>query len=257
LKHLNQTLLIMVLLTSACNEKPGTNTLIIQDTPQAEYFGSKDAELESDADEASEDKAAGKDKTAGKDNAPAPVVATPLPAEDEEKVPNLSPIEPDIDIRPVVAPKPVPEVMGIIKNGEYNIKGVGSKKCLQAVDKSKAAEAILVQETCSTEYSQRFQFTLVEGKFYQITNVDSLLSLEIKDAIAVPEVRITQNTYTRGTHQQFVVEALANGAFNIKSRLSASYCLDVSFGSVSNGAFIQLWNQCSLPNQQFTILPVP
>lgn len=256
MRNLSHAFLITVLVLTACNDKPGSNqTLILRDAPEKDYSGAKDDDLEPGAGDAVVAKP--------KDNVKDAHDQAPDPVADESGDENAEPIDSVIDLPSTDMPKPKPEpepdpgVMGIIKNGVYNIKGVASKKCLQPLDKSKASESTIVQETCSTESAQRFQFTLVEDKFYQITNVNSLLSLEIKDAIVVNEGRITQNTYTRSTHQQFVIEALPNGAYNIKSRMSGGHCLDVSFGSMANGAFIQLWKECHLPNQQFTILPVP
>lgn len=142
----------------------------------------------------------------------------------------------------------------LIKNGKYIIKGLGSRKCLQPEGKSKAGAAAIVQETCNGELSQQFQINSTNGLSYQITNVNSLLSLEVKDGVIANLARVQQNAYTKSSHQLFLIEAHSPGVYLIKPQANPALCVDVSYGSNENGAFIQLWSECNLPNQQWAII---
>ncbi|RYZ79412.1 MAG: hypothetical protein EOP04_27780, partial [Proteobacteria bacterium] len=101
-----------------------------------------------------------------------------------------------------------------------------------------------------------FQINLVDGKYYMLTNVNSLLSLEIQDGLIANEARLVQGTYAKNPHQQFIIESAGTGVYNVKPRLNDKFCVDVGFASNDDGAFLQLWNTCNLANQKFTIQAV-
>lgn len=236
------TMLSFVVLAACSEHTPTPVTLVVDKDKYSGAGKDLDSTSGSGKTEKAEDSIVGKkpDAANGIEQGEKPVLPTvPEPAKPTDPVPD---------------PQKDKPAMGVLPNGQYTVKGFGSRKCLEPQGKSKSS-VVVVQQTCTSSATQKWQFTNVADGYYSITNMSSMMALEIKDSVVVNEAPVYQGTYTNSPHQHFVLDKQADGNFRLKARNNPKLCVDVSFASADNNAAIQLWHECTNANEQWIVLP--
>ncbi|BAV07347.1 Pectin methylesterase [Filimonas lacunae] len=93
---------------------------------------------------------------------------------------------------------------------------------------------------------------IVSGATYAILAKHSGKGLDVTGVSTSSGAAIQQWNYVGATNQQFVINDVGSGYYNIVN-VNSGLCLDVKDGSTSNGGIIQQWGYAGSANQQFTI----
>lgn len=129
---------------------------------------------------------------------------------------------------------------GTLPVGQYIASINHSKLCLDISGGSSADGARVVQATCSSAPSQRFDVLPEAEGSYRLANVATGKSLDITGISLANGALLTQWTATQGDNQRFFVNA-ANGGYQIVARHSQR-CLDLKDWSSSPGGSVQQWD---------------
>ncbi len=173
------------------------------------------------------------------------IVPTPTPMDG-----STTPNKPD--------PSPAPKDEGPVAEGRYLIKSVHSGRCLDIPNASKDNGGGLEIYDCANDPSppQVFQLIYHGDKLYEIKNLASGKSLEVRGQVMAPEKLIQQSTYVGGKWQQFSFLVQEDGTYLIKCN-GANFVFDVQGAKTANKTPIQIWAPNNFVNERFTLTPVP
>ncbi len=234
------SIFIVIIFASACKRDSGPNEPSALDPEVGSIVpevDSGDAKVEISAGGLNPLPATGPDSITSPDS---PVLN---PVEDAEKA--------DID------PEAVSDVEQSLPNGTYTVMGVGSNRCLQQQAPVGSDAPQLVQFTCNAGDAQKFVMTFVDQKYYSIKNLASGKALEVLGHAVKKLAHLQLSEYVARSDQHFFIHRLASGYFNLKPVDDQGLCVDVSFASKADNAFIQMWDQCDLPNEAWILILVP
>jgi pectinesterase len=95
---------------------------------------------------------------------------------------------------------------------------------------------------------------IVSGATYSIISVNSPgKGLDVTNASTTNGTAIQQWNYVGATNQQFTINDVGNGYYDIVN-VNSGKCLDVTNSSTANGAIVQQWGYAGGTNQQWQII---
>lgn len=139
----------------------------------------------------------------------------------------------------------------IVEDGVYNIIPVIGDSYAVGVSDNEADEDlnICLQERNGMAF-QAFEFHFIGNGLYTVRAVGSDKYLSIEDMGSTAGSNVVQKTYTGMANQKWFITENENGSYSFTS-LHNGCRLDVIDGLVVPGANIQVWEENSLPPQQF------
>lgn len=147
--------------------------------------------------------------------------------------------------------------MLVVANGNYLIRSVHSQRCLDipAAQKTNGLGLEIYDCAPTPSAAQVFELKHVGNKFYQIKNVSTGKSLEVRGQVLAQERLIQQGDYVGGAYQQFEFQPQSDGTYVIKCK-GANLVFDVSGAKVENKTPIQIWPPNNFVNERFTLTPI-
>jgi Ricin-type beta-trefoil lectin domain-like len=136
----------------------------------------------------------------------------------------------------------------ILDNGAYKFVNVRSGKCLALSADLNQSWLRMVQKTCSTSTTQRFNFALTKGYYWLITKYSK--AVEVDYWKTADDVAIQQSDWnSQNTNQQWTFEpygtaahitptTIATAMYTLTSRKSGK-ALTVDNGSLASGALLE------------------
>jgi hypothetical protein len=150
---------------------------------------------------------------------------------------------------------------GPVANGVYrmlptHIPSTTPARCAGVSNGSTASGADVVQLTCSTAASQRWQFTHLGSGIYEIRPTHTTgRCLAVQNNSTTAGADVIQSTCTGAAGQRWLVRTAGTGVYELLPQTTANRCMDVSGRSTANGADIIQWSCNAQTNQRFRIMP--
>lgn len=141
-------------------------------------------------------------------------------------------------------------------SGYYTIVNAASGRGLDVDSGSTAAGANVWQYSLNGTDAQRWSFVTRSGGRYEIVNANSGLALDIAGASLANGANLQQWTRNGSAAQRWslvAVDPLAVGRYTVVSAASRRYALDTKWGSVADGASVQLYSRNSTDAQIFEV----
>ncbi len=133
--------------------------------------------------------------------------------------------------------------------GDYfELRNVGSNKCASVQDRSVAAGALVHSWSCANANNDLWNPIALGNGFYWLVNRNSGLCLDIRTNAGVSNGQVLQQFPCNMiyTSEQWRFDTIIPGRFQIASAANTGKCIDLKFGSTSNGALVQMWS-CGFP----------
>jgi glucose/arabinose dehydrogenase len=150
---------------------------------------------------------------------------------------------------------------GPIANGVYrmlptHIPSTTSARCADVQNASTASGADVIQLTCGTAASQRWQFTHLGSGIYEVRPTHTTgMCLAVQNNSTTAGADVIQSTCNGAAGQRWLVRSVSSGVFELLPQTTGNRCMDVSGRSTASGADIIQWTCNAQTNQRFRIQP--
>ena len=143
-------------------------------------------------------------------------------------------------------------------NGYYTIKSLNSGKVLDvAGGVTERGTNVQQWENNSTD-AQKWVIKKTSDEYYNIISKVSGINLEVTNSKTVNGTNIQINMPEDSLNQKFILSRLEDnggiiedGTYEITTKISTNRLLDVSEGSISDGANVQIWADANVKQQKF------
>ncbi len=140
-----------------------------------------------------------------------------------------------------------------ITDSTYEIKSVSSSKCAAVNGASQASGATVVQLTCNSQGSQRWQVRQLSDATYEIKAQHSGLCMAVASNSSRNGLNIVQSRCSEADNQRWTF-ASSSGALLVKPQTTGANnrkCMDVTGSSQDNAAQIIQWDCGGTSNQRW------
>ncbi len=144
-----------------------------------------------------------------------------------------------------------------LNNGYYRITAMHSNKALDVAGAGKRKGTNVAQYTSNGTDAQQWVIKAVGNNYYTIISRCNGLALDVNGASRKNGTNVQVYTLNGSSAQKFRFERveppIKNGIYKIRSGVSSSKYLDISGGSVKDGANLQIWQNSNVGNQRFRV----
>ena len=144
--------------------------------------------------------------------------------------------------------------------GYYTIKNVNSGKLLDVVNGQTERGTNVWQWTSNSTDAQKWVISRTSDGYYNIISKVSGINLEVAGGKSINGTNVQINYENNSENQKFKfietkvgTKTIANGIYEITSRIASNMLLDVSGGSILDGANVQIWADANEKQQKFEL----
>ena len=145
-------------------------------------------------------------------------------------------------------------------NGYYTMKNLNSGKMIDVSNGDIRKNTNVWQYEENYTDAQKWVITKTEDGYYNIISKRSGIYLEVEDGKISNGTNIQMNLKNEKYNQKFLFTKIEddfgeiqNGTYEISTKLASNMILDVSEGSMLNGANVQIWADANEKQQKFEI----
>ena len=143
-------------------------------------------------------------------------------------------------------------------NGYYTIKNVNSGKLLDVANGQTERGTNVWQWTSNSTDAQKWVISKTSDGYYNIISKLSGINLEVAGSKNINGTNVQINFSNNSKNQKFKfietkvgTKTIANGIYEITSKIASNMLLDVSGGSNVDGANVQIWEDANEKQQKF------
>ena len=143
-------------------------------------------------------------------------------------------------------------------NGYYTIKNVNSGKLLDVANGQTERGTNVWQWTSNSTDAQKWVISKTSDGYYNIISKLSGINLEVAGGKNLNGTNVQINFENNAKNQKFKfietkvgAKTIANGTYEITSKIASNMLLDVSGGSNIDGANVQIWADANEKQQKF------
>jgi hypothetical protein len=138
-------------------------------------------------------------------------------------------------------------------SGAYQLQAVHSSKCADVQGGSATDGAGIVQETCDTRASERWQLHDLGSETYELKSAAGKC-LDVAGNSLADGAKVVQWTCKQSNNQKWKLASAGGGAFSLRA-VHSGKCLEVAGASTASGAVIQQSTCGSGNHQKWQVLP--
>ena len=145
-------------------------------------------------------------------------------------------------------------------NGYYTIKNVNSGKVLDVTGGKTERGTNVQQWTSNSTDAQKWVIKETEDGYYNIISKSSGIYLDVAGGKNINGTNVQINFATNSANQKFKfietkigTKTVADGTYEITTKIASNMLLDVSGGSSSDGANVQIWADANEKQQKFEV----
>ena len=145
-------------------------------------------------------------------------------------------------------------------SGYYTIKNVNSGKVLDVTSGKTERGTNVQQWTSNSTDAQKWVIRKTEDGYYNIISKVSGIYLDVAGGKNINGTNVQINFATNSANQKFKfietrvgTKTIADGTYEITTKLASNMLLDVSEGSSADGANVQIWADANEKQQKFEV----
>ena len=145
-------------------------------------------------------------------------------------------------------------------NGYYTIKNVNSGKMLDVANGQTERGTNVWQWTSNSTDAQKWVILKTSDGYYNIISKLSGIHLEVEGSKCINGTNIQINFSSNAKNQKFKfietkvgTKTISNGTYEITTRIASNMLLDVSGGSINDGANVQIWADANEKQQKYEV----
>jgi hypothetical protein len=131
-------------------------------------------------------------------------------------------------------------IQPIVGNGNFELKNVGSNRCIDVNTGSMENNANIQLWDCNNSGAQRWTLTRL-GDRYEVKRTGTNLCMDVAYNSADNGANVLQYTCNGGDAQRFHVVGLGGGQYELRHVNTGARCIDAAGAGTSNGPNIHQW----------------